>query len=73
VVVEVGVLWLLVSLLVRLHVIEGLHYSLHQIVLSGNQLLLSHCTSCSLSSPSERLIGHGYKILQNLDYMQQGI
>jgi hypothetical protein len=29
---------LLVRLLVRLHV-EGLQYSLHQIVLSGNQLL----------------------------------
>jgi hypothetical protein len=27
------------SLLVRLHVVVGLQYSLHQIVLSGNQLL----------------------------------
>jgi hypothetical protein len=26
-------------LLVRLHVVEGLQYSLHQIVLGGNQLL----------------------------------
>jgi hypothetical protein len=30
---------LLMSLLVRLHVVVGLQYSLHQIVLSGNQLL----------------------------------
>jgi hypothetical protein len=29
----------LVSLVVRLHVVEGLYYSLHQIVLSGDQLL----------------------------------
>jgi hypothetical protein len=28
-----------VRLLVRLHVVESLQYSLHQIVLSGNQLL----------------------------------
>jgi hypothetical protein len=28
-----------VSLLVRLHVVEGLQYSLHQIVLSDDQLL----------------------------------
>jgi hypothetical protein len=30
---------LLVRLLVRLHVVEDLQYSLHQIVLGGNQLL----------------------------------
>jgi hypothetical protein len=30
---------LLMSLLVRLHVIEGLQYNLHQMFLSGNQLL----------------------------------
>jgi hypothetical protein len=30
---------LLVRPLVRLHVVEGLHYSLHQIVLCGDQLL----------------------------------
>jgi hypothetical protein len=30
---------LLMSLLVRLHVIEGLQYNLHQMLLSGNQLL----------------------------------
>jgi hypothetical protein len=30
---------LLVRLLVRLHVVDGLQYNLHQIVLGGNQLL----------------------------------
>jgi hypothetical protein len=30
---------LLMSLLVRLHVVEGLQYNLHQMVLCGNQLL----------------------------------
>jgi hypothetical protein len=62
---------LLVSLLVRLHIVEGLQYSLHQMVLS-DQLLeidgvvacwVGHYTGCSLCSPSNRLIGHGYKIL----------
>jgi hypothetical protein len=28
-----------VRLLVRLHVVEGLQYSLHQIILGGNQLV----------------------------------
>jgi hypothetical protein len=30
---------LLVRLLVRLHVVEGLQYNLHQIILGGNQLV----------------------------------
>jgi hypothetical protein len=30
---------LLVRLLVRLHIVEGLQYNLHQIVLGGDQLL----------------------------------
>jgi hypothetical protein len=71
------------SLLVGMHVVEGLQYNLHQLVLSGNQLLevawgcccwwccwAGHCTSCSLCSPSSRLIRHKYKILWNPNYMQ---
>jgi hypothetical protein len=51
-----------------LHVVEGLQYSLHQIVLCGNQLLEIDGV-IGVWVTSNRLIRDGYKILRNPTYM----
>jgi hypothetical protein len=68
-----------VSLLVGLHIIEGLQHYLHKLILGGDQLFkvnialgvvvvvagAGHCTSYFLCSPSDGLVKRESKIPRN--------
>jgi hypothetical protein len=74
-----------VRLLVRLHVVDSLQYNLHQVVLSGNQLLVidgvigvgvvslavAHMVPCVHHLTGQS--GTNIRFYRNPNYMQQGI